>query len=76
MQKDIAFEMVASTVRYGVGVTAELGMDLAALDARRVLVLTDPVISTLPPAHAVLESLERQRLAFAVYDVTHPILVS
>ena len=68
MDKDIAFEMAASTVRYGLGVTREVGMDLAALGARRVLVLTDPLLKTLPPVHTVLESLQREQLSFVVYD--------
>ena len=68
MDKDIAFEMAASTVRYGLGVTREVGMDLAALGARRVLVLTDPLLKSLPPVQTVLESLQRERLSFAVYD--------
>jgi hydroxyacid-oxoacid transhydrogenase len=68
MDKDIAFEMAASTVRYGLGVTREVGMDLAALGARRVLVLTDPLLKALPPVQTVLESLQREQLTFAVYD--------
>src|SRR5438093_12601824 len=68
MEKDIAFEMAASTVRYGAGVTCEVGMDLASLDARRALVLTDSVVKTLPPVQRVAESLERQRIPFVVYD--------
>ena len=68
MDKDIAFEMAASTIRYGVGVTREVGMDLAALGARHVLVLTDPVLKALPPVQTVLDSLQRERLTFAVYD--------
>src|SRR3989442_6581840 len=68
MEKDIAFEMAASTVRYGAGVTCEVGMDLASLGARRALVLTDSVVKTLPPVQRVAESLERQRIPFVVYD--------
>ena len=34
--------MAASSVRFGAGVTREVGMDLADLGVRRVLVLTDP----------------------------------
>ena len=68
MEKDIAFEMAASTVRYGVGVTGEVGMDLAALGARRVMVLTDPVMSRLPPVQTVVDSLDGQKVRFEVYD--------
>ena len=42
MTKDIAFEMAVSSVRYGVGVTREIGMDLAEMGARLVMVVTDP----------------------------------
>ena len=69
MQKDFAFEMAASTVRYGTGVTSEVGMDLAALGARRVLVLTDSVLKALPPVQTVADSLERQKIPFVVYDL-------
>jgi hydroxyacid-oxoacid transhydrogenase len=68
MEKDIAFEMAGSSVRYGAGVTREVGMDLAALGARHVLVLTDPVVKGLPPLQAVADALEDQKLRFAVYD--------
>ena len=68
MEKDIAFEMATSTLRYGAGVTGEVGMDLAALGARRVLVLTDSVLKALPPVQTVADSLERQKIPFVVYD--------
>jgi hydroxyacid-oxoacid transhydrogenase len=65
---DSAFEMAASAVRFGAGVTREVGMDLAELGARLVLVLTDPTLSRLPPVQTVLESLEASRIPFALYD--------
>jgi hydroxyacid-oxoacid transhydrogenase len=68
MEKDIAFEMAASTVRYGIGVTREVGMDLAALGVRHVMVVTDPVMSRLPPVHTVADSLAEQKVRFQVYD--------
>jgi hydroxyacid-oxoacid transhydrogenase len=68
MEKDIAFEMAASTVRFGFGVTQEVGMDLASLGTRHALVLTDPVLKPLAPVQIVLESLERSRVRFTLYD--------
>jgi len=65
---DSAFEMAASAVRFGVGVTREVGMDLAELGARDVLVLTDPVVSRLPPVATVVAALEASRIPFALYD--------
>ena len=68
MDKDIAFEMAASHVRFGVGVTREVGMDLKEIGARRVLVLTDPLVGKLPPVRTVLESLDRSGVPFDLFD--------
>jgi hydroxyacid-oxoacid transhydrogenase len=57
-----------SSVRYGVGVTREVGMDLAEIGAQLVLVLTDPTVGALAPVRTVLESLERSGVPFALYD--------
>jgi len=56
--KETAFEMAASNVRFGTGVTREVGMDLADLGVRRALVMTDPNIRRLPPLQTVLDSLQ------------------
>ncbi len=68
MSTDSAFEMAAASVRYGPGVTREVGMDLADWGARRILVVTDPNVGQLPPVAAVLESLSREKLEFSVFD--------
>jgi hydroxyacid-oxoacid transhydrogenase len=68
MSHEIAFEMAVSSVRFGPGVTREAGMDLADLGARNVLVLTDPVLRSMSPVAAVLESLETNRIAATLYD--------
>jgi len=68
MIKDIAFEMAVSSVRVGVGVTREVGMDLQELGARLVMVVTDPIVARLPPARTVIDSLEQNGIAYAVYD--------
>jgi hydroxyacid-oxoacid transhydrogenase len=68
MRREIAFEMAVSSIRFGLGVTREVGMDLADLGARNVLVLTDPVLSRLSPVGTVLESLETNRITATLYD--------
>src|SRR5438132_3080106 len=65
---EYAFGMAVSSVRFGVGVTREVGMDLADLGARRVMVMTDPVVGRLAPARTVMESIEASRLSAVVYD--------
>ena len=49
MKKDIAFEMATSSIRFGHGVTREAGMDLVDMGVNRVMVITDPTLSALPP---------------------------
>ena len=39
---DTAFQISSANVRFGPGVTREIGMDLRDLGTRRVLVLIDP----------------------------------
>ena len=68
MTKDIAFEMAVSSVRFGVGVTREVGMDLAEMGATLVLVVTDPTLARLPPVKTVLDSLDQNKIACELYD--------
>ena len=56
--REIAFEMAASSVRFGAGVTREVGMDLVDLGVRRALVVTDPNLTRLAPVHTVLAALD------------------
>uniref|UniRef100_A0A1I8F9Z4 Fe-ADH domain-containing protein n=1 Tax=Macrostomum lignano TaxID=282301 RepID=A0A1I8F9Z4_9PLAT len=48
-ETEYAFEMAVSTVRYGPGVTREIGQDVVNLGAKRVLVFTDNNLAELPP---------------------------
>jgi len=66
--RDTAFEMATSNIRFGSGVTAEIGMDLADLDAKRVLVFTDPRLARLPVMDTVLQSLRQEGIGFDVFD--------
>ena len=68
--KDYAFEMAASNLRFGVGATREVGMDLADMGARRALVITDPNLASLPPVQTTIESLEREGIEHDLYDTT------
>jgi hydroxyacid-oxoacid transhydrogenase len=68
MTREIAFEMAVSNVRFGVGVTREVGMDLADLRARRVLVLTDSVLAKLQPVATVMESLAANKIDATLYS--------
>src|SRR6476660_5089032 len=60
--------MAVSSVRFGVGVTREVGMDLKEMRAGLVLVMTDPTVGRLPPVRTVLESLEENGVLCELYD--------
>jgi len=68
MKREYAFELAAARIRFGRGVTREVGMELADLGARRVMVLTDPHLRRLPPVAAVLESLSAEGIEHALFD--------
>ena len=63
-----AFELAASAIRFGRGVTREVGMDLAELGAKRVMVLTDANLRRLQPVATVEESLRDNGVAYSLYD--------
>jgi len=65
---EYAFETAATAIRFGFGVTREVGAELADLGKKRVLVFTDPTIRNLPPATAVFESLQDNKIEFSVFD--------
>jgi hydroxyacid-oxoacid transhydrogenase len=68
VDRETAFEMAVSSIRFGVGVTREVGADLADLGARRVLVVADPIVSGLPAVQTVQESLAQNQIACVIYD--------
>ncbi|RMG23050.1 MAG: iron-containing alcohol dehydrogenase [Bacteroidetes bacterium] len=68
MQKDYAIQMGSSNLRYGPGVTREVGMDLADMGLKRVLVLTDPYLKELPPVQQVLEALEGEGIRYELFS--------
>jgi hydroxyacid-oxoacid transhydrogenase len=65
---DSAFEMATSAIRFGHGITREVGMDLEELGAKQVLVLTDPNLRSLPPVQTAISSIDACGLAWTVYD--------
>jgi hydroxyacid-oxoacid transhydrogenase len=65
---DTVFEMAVSNIRFGAGVTREVGHDLKDFGARRVMVLTDRHVARLSPVATVLESLETSGIPATLYD--------
>ncbi|MEW5979447.1 MAG: hydroxyacid-oxoacid transhydrogenase [Acidobacteriota bacterium] len=68
MPNEIGFEMATSAIRFGPGVTREVGQDLAERKIQRALIVTDPNLRSLPPVATVQESLSQQNIGFELYD--------
>jgi hydroxyacid-oxoacid transhydrogenase len=68
MDREYAFEMVTSGIRFGAGATREIGAELADLGKRNVLVFTDSNLRNLPPMATVQESLNAHKIRFSVFD--------
>ena len=66
--RDTAFEMAVAAVRYGAGVTREIGMELADRTLQRALIVTDPVVAKLPPVQSVIDSLDISKVRWVMYD--------
>lgn len=68
MANEYAFETAATAIRFGSGVTREVGPELSDLGKKHVLVFTDPGLRTLSPVTTVLESLQREKIRFSIFD--------
>ncbi|XP_012215053.2 probable hydroxyacid-oxoacid transhydrogenase, mitochondrial [Linepithema humile] len=66
--KEYAFEMACSTIRYGIGVTRELGMDIQNMGAKRTCLMTDPNLVNLAPVKVAIDSLSKHGIQFEIYD--------
>lgn len=67
-QKEYAFEMAASSIRFGPGCTKEVGMDFTNLGAKKVMVVTDSTVLKLDAMKQVSEGLEREGIAYEIFD--------
>lgn len=68
--KDYAFEMAASSIRFGPGSTREVGMDVKNLGAKRVCVVTDETVDKLTAMEQVREALTAEGINFRVFNQT------
>ncbi|MCJ1461583.1 hypothetical protein MMC07_000180 [Pseudocyphellaria aurata] len=69
-QKEYAFEMAASSIRFGPGCTKEVGMDLKNLGANRVCVVTDINVAKLDAMNQAVEGLTKENIEFTVFERT------
>uniref|UniRef100_A0A915MG70 hydroxyacid-oxoacid transhydrogenase n=1 Tax=Meloidogyne javanica TaxID=6303 RepID=A0A915MG70_MELJA len=65
---DYAFEMSSSTLRFGKGVTKEIGFDVATFGAKNPLIVTDKNVAKTVAFENVANSLTKLGIAFEVFD--------
>lgn len=68
IEQECAFEVANSSIRYGEGVTQEVGMDFKNRDLKKVCVVTDQKLVNLPPVKEAIESLESNGVKYELYD--------
>jgi hydroxyacid-oxoacid transhydrogenase len=68
MQHDTAFQVSASNLRFGRGITREIGMDLRDLGAARVMLVIDPALVRTEVGEKVVASLRASGIGYEVFD--------
>ncbi|XP_058464707.1 probable hydroxyacid-oxoacid transhydrogenase, mitochondrial isoform X2 [Malaya genurostris] len=63
--------MSSATVRYGPGVSKELGHDLQNLNVKKACIVTDKNVIKLPSVKVAFDSMARCGIQYEVYDETH-----
>src|SRR5262245_31881575 len=66
--KDTVFTMRSTPYKFGVGVTEEIGDDLAALSLKRVLVVTDPGVAATGLPERVLGLIQEKKIETGVFQ--------
>lgn len=65
---ETGFTMDTSSIKFGRGMTSELGYDVSRFGCRRVMLVTDERLATLPPVHTALASLADAGVEAVVFD--------
>ncbi len=68
MAYETAFTMDTSSIKYGPGVTREVGHDMRQLGAHRVMVVTDPNLTNSEPVAITLDTLRGEGMDAVLFD--------
>ena len=68
MRLETAFSMDTSSIKFGPGVTREVGYEMQRLGARRVMVVTDPGMAGSHAVSVTLESLQAEGIVAVLFD--------
>jgi hydroxyacid-oxoacid transhydrogenase len=65
---DTAFQVAASNIRFGRGVTREIGMDLVDLGAKRTMLVIDRALVAAEVGRTVTEALRASAVSYELFD--------
>lgn len=68
MTHETIFTMEAAALKYGAGVTAEVGYEMRRLGARRVMLVTDGNLAASDPVRLTIKSLQDQAIEPVLFD--------
>jgi hydroxyacid-oxoacid transhydrogenase len=68
MKLETAFSMDTSSIKYGPGVTREIGWDMEEQGSHRVMVVTDANLTESEPVAVTLESLRKHGIDAVLFD--------
>ena len=68
MKFETAFSMDTSSIKFGHGVTREVGWDMQEQGATRVMLVTDPNLTDSEPVSVALESLNDYGIDAVLFD--------
>ena len=68
MKLETVFSMDTSSIKFGPGVTREVGWDMKEQGARRVMVVTDADLADKEPVAATLEALAKHGIDAVLFD--------
>jgi hydroxyacid-oxoacid transhydrogenase len=71
MRLETAFSIDTSSIKYGPGVTREVGYEMGRLGAKRVMVVTDPNLADGEAVSVTLESLRAEGIDAVLFDQVH-----
>lgn len=66
--RETGFTMDTSSIKFGPGITREVGYEVARLGCRRVMLVTDPRLAALPPVEVAMEALRAAGVEAVLYD--------
>jgi hydroxyacid-oxoacid transhydrogenase len=71
MSFETAFTMDTSSIKYGPGVTREVGYEMKRRGTRRVMVVADPNLAQREPVSVTVEALRSEGIDAVLYDHVH-----